>query len=346
MKVLCPALYERLGQLFGRVKVANQGQSLQLVNRKENGKLRLKIVSPGEYYCVNCPFCGDQRNRLWINHRFTDHRWLSVCYNETRCLDGLEGKLNRDRLFTSLFNSSEPIKLPVIEGTIVDARKPLEPISLPGDILMLNELQPNHPAVNYLSSRGYSPNDLSFNFGVGYCNYVFDRADYLLKDRIFIPLFMNQNLVGWQGRFIGDVDWKTTGIKKYYNLRGMSKRQMLYNYDVAKEQPMVVLCEGAADVWRVGSCGAGLLGSDLADDQGTLVYGAWSDKPIAVFLDSDAQHKSEEIVRQLRLITKAPVFNICHEGVKDPGSLTFKDCWTLINKGRTLAGLDEFWPER
>jgi len=82
---------------------------------------------------------------------------------------------------------------------------------------------------------------------MGYCNSVFDNAYYPLTGRIFIPVIMNGMLVGWQGRYIGDPDWKVSRVQKYFNLRGMSKKDMLYNFDVAKNQPMVVLVEGAAE---------------------------------------------------------------------------------------------------
>lgn len=335
---LCRELYSRLEKKFGKIKISNEGHSLQSRTRKIGYEVKTEILYPGEYYCINCPFCGDKRQRLWVNHRFAEYRWLAVCYNETRCLDGPFGKDNRKELYRLIFQTDSSVVLPVLCGVETDPAKPLTEISLPGDISFFDELPVDHVSRLYLQGRGYDPLQLQRLYGMGYCNSVFDNAYYPLTGRIFIPVIMNGMLVGWQGRYIGDPDWKVSRVQKYFNLRGMSKKDMLYNFDVAKNQPMVVLVEGAADVWRVGPRAVALMGSDMADSQMHLIRETWSNKPVAVFLDADAAKKSSEIAARLFPFFGSKVFHVVPDG-KDPGSLSNSECWEMINSEMSKRGI-------
>lgn len=335
---LCRELYSRLEKNFGKIKISNEGQSLQCRDRKIGYEVKTEILYPGEYYCINCPFCNDTRQRLWVNHRFAEYRWLAVCYNETRCMDGPFGKENRNELYRIIFQSGSPVVLQVSKGVEVNPSKPLTPVGLPGDITLLSELPSNHAAKLYLEYRGYDLVELENIYGVSFCTKVYDRAYYPLVNRIFIPVFMRGNLVGWQGRYVGDPDWKTSSVQKYFNLRGMSKKDMLYNYDVAKNQDMVVLVEGAADVWRIGPCAVALMGSDLAEQQANLVKQTWANKPVVVFLDYDAVDKSIAIAQKLFPFLGSKVFAVIGDG-KDPGSMTTEECWRTIYGEMSKRGL-------
>ena len=70
---LNPTLYDRLVREFGSVIIANEGEAyipaLRSMSIRE-GERNSPAVAYGEYYRVCCPFCGDGRHRLWVNHRF------------------------------------------------------------------------------------------------------------------------------------------------------------------------------------------------------------------------------------------------------------------------------------
>lgn len=338
MRPLCLELYARLEQKFGKVKVSNEGMSLQSRIKVAGYRTVTEIISPGEYYCVNCPFCGDTKQRLWVNHRFAEFRWLAVCYNETRCMDGAFGKESRKELYNIVFGGSSPVILPVTQGAVVDPAKKLEAIEIPGEVKFFNELPDDHRSVLYLRHRKYDPEELDRYYGISYCESVYDSKYYPLTGRIFIPLIMNSKLVGWQGRFIGDPDWKATRIQKYFNMRGMSKKDMLYNYDLARKQDMAVIVEGAADVWRIGPKAVALLGSDMADPQKFLIRDGFAGKPVAVFLDSDAVDKTTSIASALYPYLGTKVFPVISTA-KDPGSMTREECWNLIYSEMSKRGL-------
>jgi len=158
---LCRELYSRLEKKFGKIKISNEGHSLQSRTRKIGYEVKTEILYPGEYYCINCPFCGDKRQRLWVNHRFAEYRWLAVCYNETRCLDGPFGKDNRKELYRLIFQTDSSVVLPVLCGVETDPAKPLTEISLPGDISFFDELPVDHVSRLYLHRKRLRPSSVA-----------------------------------------------------------------------------------------------------------------------------------------------------------------------------------------
>lgn len=330
MPPLCKELYAKLTEKLGKVKISSEGHSFQSRMRKIGHEMRMEIISPGEYYCVDCPFCNDRRQRLWINHRFAEYRWLAVCYNETRCMDGPFGKVNRRELYNIIFNGASKVFLPVSSGIEREPSKPLDSVPFPGDISFIDELPEDSPVRRYLEIRGYDPTELALLYDIGLCTKVNDRSHYPLVNRLFIPISMNSKMVGWQGRYIGELDWKTVRTQKYFNMRGMSKKDMLYNFDNAKNKDLVVVTEGVADVWRVGPCAVALLGSDMSGQQKDLIRHTWQDKPVVIFLDSDAQSKAVQMVASLRPYFDNLVFNLNPNG-KDPGSMSREEIWQLID---------------
>ena len=95
--VLNPVLYARLVELFDEVRISHEGIEATPGVVMVVGGQRVSIgAEHGEYYSVNCPFCGDTRGRLYINHTYTRNRERAVCYNETSCLTGTINRPNRE----------------------------------------------------------------------------------------------------------------------------------------------------------------------------------------------------------------------------------------------------------
>ena len=65
-------LYNQLCRLFVSVKIAKEGQSMNWYMKRLDGVERpvIREGEKGEEYHVCCPFCNDERFRLWINHRW------------------------------------------------------------------------------------------------------------------------------------------------------------------------------------------------------------------------------------------------------------------------------------
>jgi hypothetical protein len=331
--VVCPELYNRLKRRFGGVIVANAGARMALRDlHLADGRRKVTVDEPGEYYRVNCPFCSDTRKRLWVNHRFSEYPWLAHCFNETYCLSGHDGRPRRQRLFQMLFDCNRPFKLKIAFGDAPEDQVPHE-VDLPGEIIPLPRLHWTHPANQYLRDRGYDVTELDRMYGVGYCQEA-EQTYWPLSGRIFIPVVMRGELVGWQGRWPQDLNWKQTRTPKYYNLRGMPKRRMLYNFDNAKHYSTVVLVEGVTDVWSVGPMAVSLLGSELTSAQSDLLCEVWRGGTCVVMLDGDAQENNEIMTRELSTRfgdRGGRAFSLRLPPDKDPGDLSRDVIWDMIS---------------
>lgn len=298
---LNPVLYSLLEHKFGSVRIANAGVPARV--QKVMDPIRRRPTSRaaqwGEYYCVCCPFCNDEGHKLWVNHTYgqdvdpdTGRRtgtYTAICY-KNNCLEtpGRSGQFE-DIVFGAGRKMIKTMVVRQVTGDIV--RRNTEP---PGKIVGFDSLPAYHPAAEYLAGRGFDPLRLTTDFRVGVCTEPqYDRF-YLMKGRIYIPVMFNRQLVGWQGRVVGD-----SGKPKYYNSPGMQKSQVLYNYDAAVEMPAVVVVEGVPSVWRIGRAAVCLFGKTISAWQCNTIATAWSGKPVFLMLDSDAQEEIDSGVTEL-----------------------------------------------
>ena len=132
------------------------------------------------------------------------------------------------------------------------------------------------------------PLETLVRYGVSFC--VQALPDYRpAQNRIVLPISMDNMLVGWQCRWVGE-DFKAAGRPKFYSLPGMPKRQMLYNWDTAKQYPFIVVCEGIMSSWNVGPYAVALLGKTCAaPQQGRLTIGR--QQPIILLLDGGEEER-------------------------------------------------------
>lgn len=342
-------LFDLLHQQFGDVAIANEGEALVTGTTCDvSGQQRLtQIDSSGEYYRVCCPFCGDTRKRLWINHRFgtidpfTGRRmlFLAHCYNE-RCLHRRGNVRKLDDMIFGLRNVNERSQMVIRPGRVNPT--PPGPVPPPGDLVPISQLPAYHPAVQYLVVERQFTIDTLSGFGVCLCVRA-APGNKLAEGRIIIPIYRDANVVGWQARFVGkppDED-----IPPYYSCRGMRKSQLLYNLDASKDRRFVVIVEGVTDVWRVGSPAVAPLGKTLSDAQFRLVEHHWANKPVVVMLDPDAREEMHGVVNDLLRVHRAPVLSVTLPPGTDPASHTTEEVWSLIDQHARAQGLVLNWSE-
>jgi hypothetical protein len=197
----------------------------------------------------------------------------------------------------------------------------------PADVIPVDQLPPTHPAASYLTSRGYDLGELSSLWGVGYCRW--SRYKFMRR-RIYVPVHQDTKLVGWQGRWPGELDWAAEDVPKYYTMPGLRKTQLLYNEDLARKQPLVVICEGVTDVWRVGPAGVALFGKDPSRQQLLRLASGWMGKPAVVLLDADAKADAEELATSLRPFFRDRLVQVTLPDGLDPGSCPREDLWKLL----------------
>ncbi|MGD0461600.1 MAG: hypothetical protein ABSB74_03835 [Tepidisphaeraceae bacterium] len=338
---LNPILLARLKQVFRRVRVSNPGCHMIAGYQRDlrTGRLRMEIVDWGEGYYVDCPFCGDGRQRLALNHRWgvrdsrtnDDNLHLCRCFNEN-CLSTRE---RQKQLHTMVFPDG------VWGGRIHDFELPQAKLSAPEPppvIVMppgvpLDDLPPEHPAKLYLERRRFSPRLLARAYGVLYVESC-ESCRPKLYDRIAFPIYQpaslkledpgqvinnrsnsdipetshnpGENILsGWQARIVGDLPFVRG--PKYLSAEGMQKSQLLYGLTTAiQTSGPVVLCEGPSDKWRIGRPAVALLGKSISGAQVELILRHFRGRAIAIWMDDDAEDEAEEI-RQILSGTRVSV---------------------------------------
>jgi hypothetical protein len=363
---LCPGLYELLRREFGDVGIANEGDEFVPGERRYNaiaGRTEREVIYGGEYYTVNCPYCGDSRKRLWFNHTYGQRdddgriiNWRVLCYNEG-CLSGHDRRAieNREDLEIRLFNAEISAAERSFSLTILPGRRgddgPLTAVEMPGRTTTLDRLAPNHEAVQYIEDRGYDAVKLGRKYGVCYCRKAFEF--YQIQGRIIIPIVMDGQMVGWQGRYVGELDWSACGVRKYYNLPGMKKRKMLYNWDRAAQSGIIVVVEGVTSVWTLGDAATALLGKSITAHQMQKLAGlpliAVRPRCLVLMLDPDADQDYKDRRRldlafssltNVYLKTGGAAVRVHLPKGKDPGNFDHETIWDMIYTAGDAMGID------
>lgn len=296
---LNPALYDFLwGWFGGKVRVAKAGQPFRYAADTWRGAPAARPAPGrgGEEYLVDCPLCGDRRNRCSVNHRFGDTVGPGLpvmravhCYNEG-CRGLAEWFLDRMREC----RASPATSLPAAEeGPFDPGRIAAEAAAGHGRLegfRLLTELPPGHPAVRYVVERGFSP---------AYLVDCFRACHRDRERRLIAPVFMEGLEVGWVARALPGHTRLTPGPPgrawpwregKYVNSPGLPRSRLVYNLDLARAYPVIAVAEGVTDAWRVGRWGTALLGKTMSADQRRLLCraaearGAW----IVLLGDADA----------------------------------------------------------
>jgi hypothetical protein len=345
---LNPVLYSRLKEEFGDVKVSNAGRASIMHYQPDalTGRMRAQMTTAGEYYQVSCPFCGDTRKRLWVNHRWgfedevlgTKSLWLAICFNES-CLVERSNLLSLyDRIYgfkNAKLRGQQPIVLPgKVEETV------LREVELPGVTIRLDQLPKNHPACIYLRSRRLDPVELGKTFNVSLCVDASPKYP-VAHGRLVLPVIMDKQVVGWQCRYPGELDWKTAKQPKYYNKPDMPGRLMLYNYDNAIQYPYVVITEGPFDAINVGPCAVATMGKHLPQQQMRLICEGWDEGVVMVMFDGDAWKETQAVAKRIcEENYNGRVVPIQLSADRDPGSIDNAVMWEGINSILAKEGID------
>lgn len=344
MAILNNALYSALTESFGDVTVACEGEPCAgRYCYDDASRVVFDMQVGGEYYRVNCPFCNDTRKRLWVHHRWgagtlerPDDKfwWAAICYNEN-CLSI---PANRHALSSRVLRSvgRELHARDTVECPTQFVR-PTGDVEDPGVCVPLTQLPMDHPANMYVLSRGFTAEYLVNNYGVSYCTQA--KPEYSpATGRLIFPIFAGGIKVGWQGRYVGDLNWKNTGIAKYYTMPHFHKRQYLYGMDAAKALPFVVITEGVTDVCAIGAGAVALLGKSMSAAQAVIVATHWN--KIVILLDEDAYIESEALYSRLR--NTADVIRVQLPPGADPAQMAHLDpeyLWDLIYGTAVHAGV-------
>jgi len=339
--------------VFGEVRFANQGVGCSMGFDVVRGQ---KMLVGGEYYRVNCPFCAmrkmhDLRQRLWIHHRWgigppdnpdgtptrDDFRWAAHCFNG-ECLK--QSPERRDQLISMVYAEPNHGRRrrdnPVYQGVQYNT-KPGN-VSDPGRCIRIDQLHPTHDAVRYLVDRGFDPTHLAVNYGVKYCEDC-QGENWQATGRIIFPVMMDGAQATWQGRYVGNIDWKAHGIPKYYTCKHTHKGMCLFNFDKAKPYRFVFVVEGPTDAIAIGDNAVAIMGKSLSDPQFQMLAKFWD--VIVLCIDGEAYDESEEMY--YRLAALKPVVRVQLPDKADPASMIYEDAdyfYQLVDGACRSAGYD------
>jgi hypothetical protein len=338
MSPLNPALFATLSAEFKSVRVSNPGaRMVARYVQGPDGRPRKQVISPGEYYQINCIFCNDLRYRLWINHMWgvpdprtgSRHRWAAKCFNED-CLADEDNRVELIRRASWYGRSAAAGRVEVLPGRVqADLGKP---VPLPSDFVPLCDLEDDHPARQYVRGRGFDPDQLARDRRVGFSRMAFCLSS---TGRLVIPVFVRKDeefaCWGWQARAIVEEQHG-----RYFTCAGLKRSCVLYGLELVQPgDGAVMICEGATDVWRAGNNAVALLGCHAAEEQVRLIRKHLRGRPLIVALDPDAREDAKRLVNSLRsararsVLRKdaTPVIDLQLPKGRDPADLPTKELW-------------------
>lgn len=183
----------------------------------------------------------------------------------------------------------------------------------------------NIVAVDYLKSRGFSKIDIfwlqkKFDLLATSNDSCLDDLD--LSYRIVAPIIHDAEIVSFQTR-----DYTGTSKLKYITCPAKFEikehKTVLYNAPNPKKFPVVVLCEGIFDVWKVSLAGfpsTCFFGVEFKQEQFNLLKNY---RKIIIFLDPDQAGKraTKKLKRKL-IFSGKDVIEIPNQYNKDPGDMS------------------------
>lgn len=339
--------YDRLKQMASSIKKPKLNktvispENMKSILQEKFGAVKVTRGCNGPEFLTKCPFCG-RSEKLSVNPvKRVYHCWHCDSSGTMTSLLGMNVSLS-----SAAIEASTPPK----------TQKTIYPPSFdPTQIIPLTSLPEDNPAIVYLKSRGFDPNELDKDFAFRYCakGRMFPHVPFDASNTIVIPIYAENNFLGWQARLLynpkavseevlslmGYSARKDSGeLKrppKYLTSPGLNKKEMLYNIDWAKQYDTVVVTEGVFDCIRVGRQGVATLGKLVSDYQKKLLISLW--KTVVLLLDPDATETQQALVKDLTVPGGPKIVPVTLDGYKDAGECPRDELWRQINKAIALS---------
>jgi len=276
-----------LKNVFGDYR-ATGNEFLFFCPRCKHHKLKLSVnIAKDCYKCWVCSYSGIGIRRLVQRHgNYEDKRSWSE--------------------FDSKFNISE------FEKLLCPEEEDHEPtVSLPAEFKSLVSSGGSYARVrakNYLYRRGLDDKDI-IKWKIGYCG----TGQY--ENRVVVPSF---NGDGHTNFFIARsyaADWR-----RYMNPR-VARNNIIFNELFLDFATDLVIVEGVFDAMKAGLNSVPLLGSTLSIKSKLLKQIVKYDTPIYLALDSDAERKSIDIIKEL-LKYGLEIYKVNTGGYADVGEMS------------------------
>lgn len=299
--------YQTVKNKFPEAKAVQASTGLEYnvhcrVGRHSKGGVYKMYINPekGVFHCHDCGATGDA-----IRTFFPDEEFAFPTM-----------RINRDPEELSNILASVTVKR---SGPMLENDTPS-----PGVIVPLSSLDSSHPAIEYLSLRGFNMQEILSMPVETQLYYVKDShfgGSSKTKGRIIFPVRSCGLLVGWQGRIIErKIDESTRQIwngsswvenkkrdsgkwsndqdlPKYLTCPGMQRGLTLYGIDSAKTYAKktgvseVILTEGPLDALRVGQNAVATFGH-ITPTQKRIIISCFDS--VVVLLDPEIREDSQD----------------------------------------------------
>ena len=293
---------------------------------------------------VKCPYCGedDPSEHLGINltaenwgcHRSAEHRG----HSPSRLIAALLGCSSAQaKLIAAQYSKADPETFDQAVAVLTGISEPLKAakghseLTLPDDFRAIKRKGTTARFWNYLESRGFDDvADLCFQYDLK-CALT---GDY--KDRIIIPFYERNKLIGWTGRAIQT----PINAPRYLSSSGAVKHTV-FNADALRDGgKLLFIVEGPFDALKLdyygepsGARATCVFGTSMSIDQlGLLSRLRHRFKKVVILFDTDAIEASFSAVDWLH--ASNVVVGQLPDGVKDPGELLSDGIDDLINTYR------------
>lgn len=269
-------LYRKLKSLFREVEIHQEGVPAAIEPTSgvslRPWKFRQGETS-GEQYRVSCPFCGDTKKHLYINHLSLSSVVLNgesmgkcgviaSCFRR-KCLQDASA---RAALSEMLAGTEEAEITAVLDNTqYMPKYETTSEQSTDGIRSWYPEYTPieectDQEVLDYLfTERGVSP-ELAVKFKLGYGPAKSLRTGKYYaggKPFIMLPTIEPQGLTGVQIRALPKYQGD---MPKYLFHPNCRRNMMLYNHEQASQYRIAVITEGAFDALKVGPCAVSVFG--------------------------------------------------------------------------------------
>lgn len=225
------------------------------------------LISNGDgglsFHCFNCGFKASWQPGRNLSHKLRKlFQWLGTP-------DDIINKLALDiiRLNEDVVNFKPMLELPTFKN-----------VDLPPSAKIIDENTEDEnckKVISYMKSRCLHIDDTKF--------YWSPELGY--RDRLIIPFFYNNNIVGWTARTVTD------NKKPKY----LSEQQPGFVYNLDEQgfkKSFVIVCEGPLDAIHID--GVALLGSEIKDQQKLLINSLNKD----VILIPDRDKAGSKLIEQ------------------------------------------------
>ena len=357
--VLNPELYKALEEISrrqggGPPRITNAGMTFTYaVVTNDRGRKTIK-PGPSEQYHIDCPFCTDKRQRLYVNHMYgmqsptpmVPGRMLRLCFCQNE-------QMPKSELFSLLSDYQSALERGLIVTDKASTRQveeinpyEQEPPTM-GDTVPVHKLPRIHPAVQYLESRGYDIEYLGSMLGAQLItDHPDERVAYQAVGRVAFPFTYNGRMVMWQARLTREVTAEEKAKAKAERRRPPPKwwfpggfNKVLWNMDLARHFPVCVITEGISSAINCGPAAMAAGGKTLLPHMVKFIAQHFEGALVMFDPDAGVSRKAGDPDYQTRAVEQltnagCPAISALWEpgSTKDPGDLGVSGCAELICK--------------